>query len=148
MPLPKDAVRLRIFLGADDRTNGRPLYEALVLKPREMHLAGATVLRGPLGFRHSSRLHMAKIMRLSDDLPMVVEIVDEEDKLVRITPKGEGHYEDIRGRIAAFCDVMARDMDEGELKTTARVLARIRETLAAQSILPVCEAWKRAHEDG
>ena len=81
MQIPKDAVLLRIFLGENDRWQGQPLYEALVLKAREMHLGGATVLRGPMGFGHSSRLHTAKILRLSEDLPFVVEIVDTEEKI-------------------------------------------------------------------
>ena len=81
MQLPKDAMLLRVFLGEDDRSDGRPLYEALVVKAREMHLAGATVLRGPLGFGRSSRLHTAKILRLSEDLPVVVEIVDAEARI-------------------------------------------------------------------
>ena len=75
-----EAVLCRIFLESD-RADGRPLYEAIVLKAREMGLAGATVLRGPMGFGHSSRLHTAKILRLSEDLPIVVEIVDEKDKI-------------------------------------------------------------------
>jgi len=79
--IPKDAMLLRIFLGENDHWQGRPLYEALVLKAREMHLGGATVLRGPMGFGHSSRLHTAKILRLSEDLPFVVEIVDTEEKI-------------------------------------------------------------------
>jgi uncharacterized protein len=81
MQVPRDAVLLRIFLGEDDRHQHLPLYEAIVLKAREHHLAGATVLRGPMGFGHSSRLHTAKVLRLSEDLPMVVEIVDSEDKI-------------------------------------------------------------------
>ena len=81
MQIPKQAVLLRIFIGENDRSDGRPLYEAIVLKAREQHLAGATVLRGPMGFGHSSRLHTAKILRLSEDLPFVVEIVDTEDKI-------------------------------------------------------------------
>ena len=81
MNIPKDAVLLRIFLGENDHWQGRPLYEALVLKAREMHLGGATVLRGPMGFGHSSRLHTAKILRLSEDLPFVVELVDTEEKI-------------------------------------------------------------------
>jgi PII-like signaling protein len=81
MQLPKDAMLLRIFMGEDDRSDGRPLYEALVVKAREMHLAGATVLRGPMGFGRSSRLHTAKILRLSEDLPVVVEIVDAEARI-------------------------------------------------------------------
>lgn len=81
MQVPRDAVLLRIFLGEDDRHQHMPLYEAIVLKAREQNLAGATVLRGPMGFGHSSRLHTAKVLRLSEDLPMVVEIVDSEDKI-------------------------------------------------------------------
>jgi PII-like signaling protein len=82
MQVPTDAVLARIFLGEKDRgPGGHPLYEAVVLRAREMHLAGATVLRGPMGFGRASRLHTAKILRLSDDLPMVVEIVDAEEKV-------------------------------------------------------------------
>jgi hypothetical protein len=81
MQLPKDAMLLRIFLGESDKAGHRPLYEEIVLKAREAHLAGATVLRGPMGFGHSSTLHTAKILRLSEDLPMVIEIVDAEDKI-------------------------------------------------------------------
>ncbi len=81
MQIPKDAVLLRIFVGEDDKHQGRPLYEAIVLKARELHLAGATVLRGPMGFGHSSRIHTTKILRLSEDLPLVIEIVDSEDKI-------------------------------------------------------------------
>ncbi|QNT71210.1 DUF190 domain-containing protein [Defluviicoccus vanus] len=72
---------LRIFLGEDDRADGRPLFEALVLRARELGIAGATVLRGPLGYGHASRLHTAKILRLSEDLPVVVEIIDEEARI-------------------------------------------------------------------
>jgi uncharacterized protein len=75
MHVPRDAMLLRVFIGEDERYLGRPLYESIVLKARELHLAGATVLRGPVGFGHSSRLHTAKILRLSEDLPMVIEIV-------------------------------------------------------------------------
>src|ERR1700732_3321574 len=81
MQIPKQAVLLRIFLGEDTRHGHQPLYQAIVLKAREMQLAGATVLRGPMGFGHSSRLHTAKILRLSEDLPFIVEIVDTEDKI-------------------------------------------------------------------
>lgn len=86
MQIPKDAMLLRIFLGESDEFDGRPLYEVLVLKARELHLAGATVLRGPMGFGHSSRLHTAKILRLSEDLPLVIEIVDGEDKIREFLP--------------------------------------------------------------
>jgi PII-like signaling protein len=81
MQVPRNSMLLRIFIGENDRHDHRPLYEAIVLKARELHLAGATVLRGPMGFGHSSRLHTAKIVRLSDDLPLVIEIVDAEEKI-------------------------------------------------------------------
>ncbi len=77
---------LRIFIGESDRWQHQPLYEAIVLKARELHLAGATVLRGPMGFGKSSRLHTAKILRLSMDLPLVIEIVDSEEKLNAFLP--------------------------------------------------------------
>ena len=86
MNIKKDAVLLRIFFGEGDRFEGKPLYEALVLKAREVHLAGATVLRGPMGFGHSSRLHTSKILRLSEDLPLVIEIVDDEAKIEGFLP--------------------------------------------------------------
>jgi hypothetical protein len=86
MQIPKDALLLRIFIGESDRWHHQPLYEAIVLKAREMHLAGATVLRGPMGFGKSSRLHTAKIVRLSMDLPLVIEIVDSEEKINSFLP--------------------------------------------------------------
>jgi uncharacterized protein len=86
MQIPHDAVLLRIFLGENDRFEHAPLYEAIVLKAREMHLGGATVLRGPMGFGHSSRLHTTKILRLSEDLPFIVEIVDSEEKINAFLP--------------------------------------------------------------
>jgi PII-like signaling protein len=86
MQIPKQALLLRIFIGEDDKFGGLPLHEAIVLKARELHLAGATVLRGPIGFGASSRLHTAKILRLSEDLPLVIEIVDSEDKINGFLP--------------------------------------------------------------
>jgi len=90
MHLPHEAVLLRIFIGESDRWKHQPLYEAIVLKAREMHLAGATVLRGPMGFGKSSRLHTAKIFRLSMDLPLVIEIVDTEEKIQGFLPVLDG----------------------------------------------------------
>jgi len=81
MPPSSDTVLLRIFVGEDDKFDRQPLYEAIVLKARETGLAGATVLRGPMGYGHSSVLHTTKILRLSQDLPLVIEIVDREDKI-------------------------------------------------------------------
>lgn len=86
MTLPQHAMLLRVFIGESDRWEHRPLYEAIVLKARESGLAGATVLRSPMGFGKSSRLHTAKILRLSEDLPVVIEIVDEEPKLRAFLP--------------------------------------------------------------
>ena len=90
MQIPANAVLLRIFIGENDRHDHHPLYEAVVLKAREQHLAGATVLRGPMGFGHSSRLHTAKILRLSEDLPIVIEIVDSEEKINGFLPVLDG----------------------------------------------------------
>jgi PII-like signaling protein len=87
MQIPKQAVLLRIFLGENDQFQDRPLYEAIVLKARETHLAGATVLRGGMGFGHSSRLHTTKILRLSEDLPLLIEIVDSEEKINAFLPE-------------------------------------------------------------
>lgn len=89
MEIPKEAVLLRLFLGEDDRDGDRPLHEAIVLKARELHLAGATVLRGAMGYGHSSRLHTAKILRLSEDLPLIIEIVDSEEKINAFLPELE-----------------------------------------------------------
>jgi PII-like signaling protein len=86
MKLPADAVLLRIFIGEDDKFEHQPLYEAIVLKAREMHLAGATVLRGPIGYGLSSRLHTTKILAISNDLPLVIEIVDAKEKIDAFLP--------------------------------------------------------------
>ncbi len=86
MKLEGDAQLLRIFVGESDLWHGKPVYEAIVLKARELHLAGATVLRGPMGFGANSRLHTVKVLRLSEDLPMIVEIVDSEEKIATILP--------------------------------------------------------------
>ena len=87
MPLPKEPTLLRLFIGEADEVDGRPLYEAIVRKAREFQMAGATVLRGPLGFGRSSLLHTAKILRLSQDLPVVIEIVDADDKISAFIPE-------------------------------------------------------------
>jgi len=86
MHIPREATLLRIFIGEDDKHAGRPLYEAIVLEARQRQLAGATILRGPMGFGHSSRLHTAKILRLSVDLPLIIEIVDSEEKIRELLP--------------------------------------------------------------
>jgi PII-like signaling protein len=86
MQIPRDAVLLRIFIGESERSDHQPLYEAIVLKARELQMGGATVLRGPMGFGKSSHLHSAKILRLSEDLPMVIEIVDSQAKIDAFLP--------------------------------------------------------------
>lgn len=86
MNLPVESTLLRIFLGEADRAGHQSLYEALVLKARETGLAGATVLRSSMGFGATSRLHTTKILRLSDDLPVVIEIVDTEEKINAFLP--------------------------------------------------------------
>jgi PII-like signaling protein len=86
MQIPRDAVLLRIFIGESERSDHKPLYEAIVLKARELQMGGATVLRGPMGFGKSSHLHSAKILRLSEDLPMVIEIVDSQAKIDTFLP--------------------------------------------------------------
>jgi uncharacterized protein len=90
MVIPEDAVLLRVFLGENDRWEHRPLYEAIVTRAREQGLAGATVLRGPMGFGKSSRLHTAKLERLSEDLPFIVEIVDSKENIERFVPVLDG----------------------------------------------------------
>ena len=86
MEIPREAVLLRIFIGEHHQFDHLPLYEAIVLKAREMHLAGATVLRGPMGFGKSSRLHEAKRFKVSTDLPIVIELVDSRDKIEAFLP--------------------------------------------------------------
>jgi uncharacterized protein len=90
MQIPRDAILLRIFFGEDNRFANRPLHEAIVLKAREMQLGGATVLRGHIGFGHSSHIHTSKILRLSQDLPVVVEIVDSKENIDAFLPVLDG----------------------------------------------------------
>jgi PII-like signaling protein len=87
MKLPSEAELLRVFIGESDKHRGRPLYEVLVEEARRRGMAGATVLRGTLGFGASSRIHTAKLLRLSEDLPMVVEIVDKPERIAEFLPQ-------------------------------------------------------------
>ena len=87
MKLEGEGTLLRIFIGELDKWHHQPLYEAIVLRARELGLAGATVLRGPMGFGAHSRLHTAKILRLSEDLPIIIEIVDKEEKIQAFLPE-------------------------------------------------------------
>ncbi|HKM98908.1 MAG TPA: DUF190 domain-containing protein [Candidatus Binataceae bacterium] len=86
MQVPSDAMLLRIFIGESAKGDGRPLYEAIVLKARELKIAGATVLRGPMSFGKTSVVHSAKVLRLSEDLPIVIEIVDTQEKIDAFLP--------------------------------------------------------------
>lgn len=86
MKLPQEGLLLRIFIGEMDSYKGKPLYEAIVLKARELDIAGATVLRGIMGYGAKSRVHTLKILRLSEDLPVVIEIVDVEEKIEKLMP--------------------------------------------------------------
>jgi PII-like signaling protein len=112
MNLPHEAILLRIFIGESDRWQHQPLYEAIVLKAREMHMAGATVLRGPMGFGKSSRLHTAKILRLSFDLPLVIELVDAEEKINQFLPVID---EMIKGGLVTLEKVRVIDYRAGDV---------------------------------
>ena len=90
MEIPKESLLLRIFIGESDRWERKPLHEAIVLKARECHIAGATVIRGSMGFGKTSRLHTSKILRLSGDLPLIIEIVDSEEKINGFLPILDG----------------------------------------------------------
>src|SRR5262249_12937697 len=105
MTIPEEGYLLRVFVGESDKRDGKPLYEWLVLRAREAGLAGATVLRGIEGFGAHSRLHTAKILRLSEDLPIVIEIVDAREK------------------IEAFMPIVDQAVEEG-LATLERVMVR------------------------
>ncbi|MFQ5681597.1 MAG: DUF190 domain-containing protein [Candidatus Omnitrophota bacterium] len=86
MRLPEEGMLLRIFIGENDKYKDNPLYEQIVLKAKELNLAGSTVIRGIMGFGADSHMHTAKVLRLSEDLPIVIEIVDREENLGKIIP--------------------------------------------------------------
>jgi len=86
MKLPEEGMLLRIFIGESDNHKGKALYEEIVLKARELNLAGATVIHGIMGFGANSRMHTAKVLRLSEDLPVIIEVVDTEENLKKILP--------------------------------------------------------------
>ncbi|QOI96183.1 MAG: DUF190 domain-containing protein [Flammeovirgaceae bacterium] len=94
MKLPENGILLRIHIGESDQLNDRPLYEAIVLKARELNLAGATVFRGIMGFGAESRIHTAKVLRLSEDLPIVIEIVDTEEHINKLIPFLDEHVKE------------------------------------------------------
>lgn len=86
MKLPEEGMLMRIYIGEKDKKDGKPLFEAIVLKARELNLAGATAIRGIMGFGADSRMHTAKILRLSEDLPVLIELVDTKENLDKIIP--------------------------------------------------------------
>ncbi len=86
MKLPEDGILLRIFIGESDRKGWKSLYEQIVYKAKELDLAGATVVRGIMGFGANSRIQTTKLLRLSDDMPLIIEIVDSEEYIQRILP--------------------------------------------------------------
>lgn len=107
MKLPSEAFLLRIFIGESDKARGKPLYEIIVEEARRRGMAGATVLRGFLGFGANSRIHTSKVLRISEDLPVIVEIVDEEDKIEAFLPEldkliGEGLVTMEKVRVIAY----------------------------------------------
>jgi len=107
MQLPSEASLLRVFIGESDKAEGRPLFELIVEKARRRGLAGATAVRGFLGFGANSRIHTSKVLRLSEDLPVVVEIVDAEDKIEAFLPEldamiGEGMVTLEKIRVIAY----------------------------------------------
>lgn len=107
MKLPSEAFMLRIFIGESDKAEGRPLYQVIVEEARSRGMAGATVLRGFLGFGANSRIHTSKVLRLSEDLPLVIEIVDAEDKIEAFMPYldgiiGEGLITQEKVRVIAY----------------------------------------------
>jgi len=107
MKLPSDSYLLRIFIGESDKADGKPLYQFIVEEARRRGFAGATVLRGFLGFGANSRIHTSKVLRLSEDLPVVVEIVDSEDKIEAFLPEldariGEGLITIEKVRVIAY----------------------------------------------
>ncbi len=90
MTIDGPALRLRIYIGEADRWHGKPLAEAIVLRLRELGLAGATVVRGIEGFGRNAHLHTAKILRLSEDLPIVIDVVDREARIREVLPELDG----------------------------------------------------------
>jgi len=86
MKLPDEGELLRVFIGETDQYKGKPLYEAIVMKARELNLAGATVFRGIMGYGATTRIHSIKLLRLSEDLPVMIEIVDTKDNISKLLP--------------------------------------------------------------
>ena len=94
MKIPETGVLIRIFIGESDSFHGAPLYEAIVKRARELNMAGATVVRGIMGFGATSRIHSSKILRLSEDLPIVIELVDSEEQINYLMPFLDEHVKE------------------------------------------------------
>ena len=94
MKIPETGILIRIFIGESDTYKGIPLYEAIVRHARKINMAGATVIRGIMGFGATSRIHTSKILRLSGDLPIIIEMVDSEEKINKLTPFLDEHVKE------------------------------------------------------
>ena len=94
MKLPEKGLKLRIFVGESDRCEGHPLFEAIVMEARRLNMAGVTVLKGVMGFGASSRIHTTKVLRLSEDLPMVIEIIDKQERINLLMPFLDKHVKE------------------------------------------------------
>lgn len=94
MKIPTNGILLRILIGEEDQVHGVPLYEAIVKKARELNMAGASVFRGRMGFGAASRIHTSKVLRLSEDLPILIELVDSEEKINELLPFLDEHVEE------------------------------------------------------
>ncbi len=94
MKLPENGLMLRIYVGETDRCEGHPLYEAIVNEARRLNMAGTTVLKGVMGFGASSRIHTTKVLRLSEDLPIVIEIVDKKERINLLMPFLDAHVKE------------------------------------------------------
>jgi PII-like signaling protein len=94
MKLPEKGLLLRIFIGESDRSEGHPLYEAIVNEARRLNMAGAAVLKGVMGFGANSRIHTTRVPRLSEDLPMIIEIADRKERINLLMPYLNAHFKE------------------------------------------------------
>jgi uncharacterized protein len=106
--IPEQAVSLRIYFGEQDQYEHKPLYEVLVMEARKMHMAGATVYRSPLGFGHSSLVHSSKILRLSEDLPLVIEMIDGKESIDNFLKQVDSILSETPGLLITRQDVTAK----------------------------------------
>jgi len=121
MKLPSEGYLLRIFIGESDHWHHKPLYEAIVLKARELGMAGATVLRGPMGFGANSRVHTAKILRLSEDLPLIIEIVDTKERIDLLLPHIDAMVQEGLVTLEPVHVILYRHNSDGETPLAAAI---------------------------